>query len=387
MLIYVKTNKMKFTENEIKNIVIDYKNGMTPKELSEKYKRNSGTIIGKLQSLGIFVSTKYRFTEEDIAYLREHYPKDDIQEIMKHFPKSTKQSIHSICSRYNIQSKQREECKWTKNELEIIEKYYYSKSLEEIYNMIGGRHTMDAIQSKALKFFGYSKSRDWTEDEDKIMIQYYSKEPVDSILKRLPNRTRNSVINRARILNLTSYIKVLTNWTEEETQYLIENWLDKSDKQLAKEIGKSQKSIKSKRYYLGLSRTANHYNKATYENLNKFLRGNSQDWKNKSMLNCNYQCVLSGSKDFAIHHLYSFSRIVNEIIKENNFELKSSFSDYTESELVFILEKFNQKHSQYPLGVCVRKDLHDLFHKEYGQITTPNMWYEFVEKYSKGEYT
>ena len=123
---------MKFTENEIKNIVIDYKNGMTPKELSEKYKRNSGTIIGKLQSLGIFVSTKYRFTEEDIAYLREHYPKDDIQEIMKHFQKSTKQSIHSICSRYNIQSKQREECKWTKNELEIIEKYYYSKSLEEI---------------------------------------------------------------------------------------------------------------------------------------------------------------------------------------------------------------------------------------------------------------
>ena len=39
----------KFTDKELNNIIDDYKNGMCPKDLSIKYNRNSGTIIGKLQ--------------------------------------------------------------------------------------------------------------------------------------------------------------------------------------------------------------------------------------------------------------------------------------------------------------------------------------------------
>lgn len=35
----------RFTEKELNDIVYDYNNGMTPKEMSEKYNRNSGTII------------------------------------------------------------------------------------------------------------------------------------------------------------------------------------------------------------------------------------------------------------------------------------------------------------------------------------------------------
>ena len=49
---------MRFTEEEVKSIVDDYNCGMTPKELGEKYNRNSSSIIGKLKSIGVFKPTK-----------------------------------------------------------------------------------------------------------------------------------------------------------------------------------------------------------------------------------------------------------------------------------------------------------------------------------------
>lgn len=373
---------MRFSQEDINSLIIDYKNGMTLQELSKKYNRTSGSIINRLRASGVFVPTKYRFTKNDINYLKEHYPVDDIDSILKHFPKSTKQSIISVCSKNNIKAKST----WTQHDINILKEYYYTKSLSEIYCMINGRHSKDAIQIKALRYFGYSKDRTWTNEETNILKKYYSLETVDELLKRLPRRTRESIISKAAILKLKSYIILSTNWTTEQTRFLIDNWNNMSDKQLAEKLNKKPLAVKTKRYYLGLTRMINHFNRATYENLNKFLRGNSGNWKSDSMKNCNYQCILTGSKDFAVHHIYSFSSIVNEVLEENNFELKDSFSDYTEDELIFILNRFIEKQNQYPLGVCVRKDLHDLFHREYGTVVTPDMWYDFVENYKKGKY-
>ena len=62
----------KITQQLLDEIIVDYKNGMTPKALSKKYKRSAGAIIVKLQSLGVFTPTKYRFTQEDIEYLSDN---------------------------------------------------------------------------------------------------------------------------------------------------------------------------------------------------------------------------------------------------------------------------------------------------------------------------
>lgn len=73
----------RFTEEELNNIISDYKNGMTAKEMSEKYDRNSGAIIGKLKSIGVYKNTKHRFTDDDIKTLRKYYPKGDFDSIFK----------------------------------------------------------------------------------------------------------------------------------------------------------------------------------------------------------------------------------------------------------------------------------------------------------------
>lgn len=376
---------MKFTQNEIDNIINDYNNGMTPKEISIKYNRNSGTIIGKLQDLGVYKNTKYRFTKEDIDFLREHYPLGDFDSIFKRFPNASKQNIHSVCSKHKISADYYNDKKWTKDELDILEKYYYKKSLRELYDMLNNKHTMDAIQSKALKYFGYSKDRTWTDDEIHILHTYYSIESVDDVCKRLPNRTKQAIIKQANNFGIANCFYTNTYWTKSNEKLLYDNWKDMTDDELSVLIGKDKKSILNKRWSLGLLRF-NHYENASYIDITKYIRGNIWDWKSQSMKNCNYKCIVTGSKDFQIHHLYSLSAIFNEVIEENNIILKTKFSDYTKEELDFILEKFIEKQNQYPLGICIRTDIHNLFHKIYGKVVTPDMWYEFVNNYNEGKY-
>lgn len=131
-----------------------------------------------------------------------------------------------------------------------------------------------------------------------------------------------------------------------------------------------------------------HFNKdgSGYEGLTKYLRGHLQTWKNESMKNCNYKCVLTGSKDFVIHHKYGFANIVNETIEEYNIEIKD-YKDYTQEELEDILEKFQIVHSRYPLGVCVRKDIHLLYHSIYSKcVNTEDQWNQFVVDFKNGVY-
>lgn len=44
----------RFTEDELNNLIHDYLSGCSPKELGEKYHRHSYSIIGKLQSIGVY---------------------------------------------------------------------------------------------------------------------------------------------------------------------------------------------------------------------------------------------------------------------------------------------------------------------------------------------
>lgn len=164
---------MKFTEEEVKNVIADYQNGMTPKELSVKYNRNSGTIIGKLKSLGIYKPTKHRFTKDEIEFIREHYPKGELDVVLERIPSLTKSRLATLCHRHGISADYYNDTKWSESDLKIVEKYYYTHTLDEIREMIDDRHTNDAIQTKALRRFGHSKDRAWSDDEIDILKTYY----------------------------------------------------------------------------------------------------------------------------------------------------------------------------------------------------------------------
>lgn len=59
----------------------------------------------------------------------------------------------------------------------------------------------------------------------------------------------------------------------------------------------------------------------------------------------------------------------------------------SEEEREDLVKRFQKEIDRYPLGVCLRPDVHRLFHKIYGKKNnTPEQFYEFREDFKKGKY-
>jgi hypothetical protein len=111
-----------------------------------------------------------------------------------------------------------------------------------------------------------------------------------------------------------------------------------------------------------------------------------KDWKKESMKICDYKCVITGKRFQDIHHLYSANLIIKEAVKELNLELKETIGEYSDEELINLSNKVIELHKKYPLGICLIKEIHELFHQIYGYgDTTPEQFYEFKQKIESGE--
>lgn len=370
-----------FTKEELEMIIEDYKSGMKPYKLAEKYKRNSSSIINKLKRLGVYEFSKNHYSDEDIEFIKREYPIGNWDAIMKRFPNSTKQSIISQAHKLGITA---EYFFWNESELEFLKHNYFNYTLDELESHYGYKYSKDAIQTKAFRYFGYSTDDDWSEEENKLLKIHYPTKPIDEVCNLIPARSRNAIISHARILNLFSFFYNQTYWNEEQDNLLLNNWENMSDDELSNLIGKPKLSISERRHRLGLMRVDK--DNLKYSDISKYLRGQLQTWKTDSMRNCDYQCVLTGSKNFHIHHLYSFNHIVSDFFNSSNYIIKD-FNDYTQKELAEITSAFIDEHNKYPLGVCIRKDIHDLFHSIYGRYNnTQEQWERFEEDYKNGFY-
>lgn len=371
----------KFTKEELEMIISDYKSGMKPFEIAEKYKRNSSSIINKLKSIGVFKNANIRFTKDDEEFLKKEYPIGNWDAIMERFPNASKQAIKTKAYKLGIRA---DYYFWNDDDLEYLENNYYKYTLDELADHFCNRYTKDAIQARALKRFGYSKDDDWTEEENELLIKYYPTIPIDEVCKIIPTRSKNAIISHSTVLGLYSYFYNNTYWNSEQNEILLENWDKMSDEELSDLIGKPKSSIAERRHRIGLMRIDK--DNLRYSDISKYLRGQLQEWKNNSMEKCNYKCVITGSKNFQIHHLFSFNQIVSDYFSNSDFEIKD-FNDYTQEELNSITNGFINEHNKYPLGVCVRKDIHDLYHCIYGKYgNTQEQWNRFVQDYRNGLY-
>ena len=371
----------KFSEDELKNIINDYNDGMKPIDLSKKYKRNSSSIINKLKSIGVYVNTNVRFSKDDEEFLREIYPTGNWELIFQRFKNASKYAIHQKASKLGIKA---EYYFWKESDLLFLKDHFFNYSLDELYDKFEGRYSKEAIRTKAFRKYGYSTDDDWTSEEDNILINYYSIKNIDEIMDMIPNRTKNAIINHSTKLGLFSKFYIDTYWNDQQTQLLINNWEEMTDIELSKLIGKEENSIKEKRRKLGFYRINKDY--SGYNGLKEYLRGHIGAWKTESMKNCNYRCIITGSKKFHIHHIVGFDDIANIVFDKYNIELKD-FDEYTIEELNYILEMFNYEHNKYPLGVCLREDIHILFHKIYGKHNNSyKQLLEFIDDYCNGKF-
>lgn len=291
-----------------------------------------------------------KYTDDDIEFLKIYYPIGDWATIFTRFPNLDKEKIYNVCHKRGISAHYYERDKSLKVE-------YYQRML--------------------------SNRKKWTSDEIEILKNNYSLMPIVDIMKMLPGRTYDAIINKAKKLSLKSYIRQQQLYSADDICFIKSNWETMSDEEMAILLGRTRRAIKAVRNNIGLFRQD--MEKSHYENLLKFLRGQIYQWKRDSMENCNFQCVLTGSKNFEIHHIISFNIIVKNFILEYDITLKDNFEDYTTNELNNLSKMFLQYHNTYPLGVCIDKNLHTLFHKMYGDINNEEQWNNFVQKFNEGK--
>lgn len=374
-----KPRARRFSDEEVEGIIEDYRNGVPIKEIGKKYNRDGGSIIGKLKSLGIHERKVYKYTDDDIEFLKKYYPLRRWDLIEERFPNFKKNKISSKMSSLGIScDKFYEDSRWTDDELDILRDNYLDSTKEEITELLPKR-TYESIHAMALKLELKVRSL-WSDDEIKILKDNYHHKTPDEISKMLPGRSRNSVILKANNLKLVSYI----NFTDEETDFLVNNWENMSDDELAEKLSKNARSIKTKRQSMRLLRVKDG---SCYNYLSEYIRRNNIDWKVRSMRSCGYKCVLSGGRFDAIHHLHGLNMILNETIEQFDLNVKDNMDDYSEDELHEILERFKEVQDTYPLGVCLSTPIHKLFHDTYGYgNNTEEQWNEFVEKYQNGDF-
>ena len=319
---------------------------------------------------------KYKITNEDIEFLREVYPKRDWESIQKHFPNIPRSKIHRWASDNHISS---EDYFWSEHDKNILIENYGVLDTKEIQKMLNKEYKIRTIQNQAKKL-GLTESREWTKEEIDILCGNYENMTGPEIQKLLPKRSIGMIYMKAAEFGLKSGYVHKYYYTDNELQFIKDNWEEMSDTDIGNILGKDARSIMEQRHKLGL-----YYPKMDrkYYDITDYIRHNNQEWKRASMEKCQYQCVLSGSKDIEVHHLYSFNLILKEAMADDRW-INKNIIEYANDELVCLLNIFKEYQNKYPLGVCIDANIHRKFHSIYGnRKNTPEQWENFVKNYNK----
>lgn len=190
----------------------------------------------------------------------------------------------------------------------------------------------------------FKKSR-WTKEEDDILKKCVTENmTIAKIQQELPNRTRNALICRKRILFPEKVQSTL--WTEEKVSYLQFNHLSKTPKCIAKEIGISYSLVIEKLKALGL-----------YE-----ANAGYQTWDEKEVeyLKSHY---LSESYSYIARKLKRTTSSVQQ--KANLLGLnKPKPRRWTEEDVAYIKENYTSK-TILDLVEKLNRPKHSIYNKAY----------------------
>lgn len=365
---------------DLESAINDFNSDMRLIDVADKYRIDRNALYNILKRRGIHKYDPVYFSKDDLEFIREHYPRDSWDVILAHFPNRDENAIRKIAADNGI----RRLTRWTYEETTIL-KENCNKRRPDFDTLMGllPNRSLEEIKQEISRLNLTIRDIDWDDDEVRILIDNYSIKPINTIVDMLPYKTRNAVLTKAHTLKLKSYDKRC--WTEQEDSFILDNYKSMSDYAIGKALNRTKKAVSGRRQIIGAKRIDITSIKS-YTSLSRYLRGQLTDWKNRSMENCNWQCVVTGSKKFDIHHLYSFNTIISKFMSKYQFEEKD-LSDYTKDELSNMTKLFLEEHDKYPLGVCVCRELHDLFHRQYSKMcNTPEQWYQFIDDYKNGVY-
>lgn len=268
---------------------------------------------------------------------------------------------------------------WHTDELDIvIENFSGKRSCNKISQMLNRRWDSEAVYRKAI-ILGLTKSRLWTQEEKKIVEQLYPTCPLEEIKKILPHKTESAIRGIAHSMNLKSQYYLSRRYTDEENQYLKDNYQIRTNEELGEFLHCSPSAIGQHLLVLGCVREKCPLNER-YRTLTYYLRSKIASIVNQAKSDPDACCAVTGKRnDLVLHHIRGFVLIANEAIQNLNLPSYPSLSDYTESQLIELGDEFVRLHEQYHSYVLINKDIHMHFHKLYGYgYNTQAQWDEYI---------
>lgn len=354
-------------------VVRDYQNGTRLIDLSKKYNILTPRLIRLLRKEGCFKPSTNRWSQSEIEYLKQNYSCAIWEDIEKNLPNRSRSDIFSKASKLGLSRINVEFSYFSMYEDNIIRQYYLSHGAKYISENVLKRRTESSIKTRAQRI-GVTSNNYWTKEEEQVLINNYEKMPVNEILPLIPSRTKNAIIDHAKVFGLKSYS--LNPFTEDDYCFIRENYLKMSDDELGEQIGRTREAIKTKRNQMGLHRPRVNCSFPEY------LRAHNYIWRQDSMRACGYKCVLTGERFTDIHHLYGVSLIMDELCEELGIDLTFDINSASEDYKELILDTFHRIQAKYPLGVCLTKEVHMAFHSKYGYgDNTPEQFEEFASTY------
>ena len=221
---------------------------MTIDELAGYFKTTKGTIttIAYKEDI-VLINSKIVWTQDKIELLKQLSEYSDAEEIGKilNMPVG---SIRSFAKRNNIKlmkSKRKKDNIWTEEEIgELISLVNQNKDLIEIINIMGKDDKNIINKAKELGLnIKTMQRKDWTKEEIEELIICSKTMKMNELVKKF-NRTSSSIKGQAKRQNITIMYD-RKSWTEEEEKLLEKLVLiyKKNYKEIAEILGRTEDSI------------------------------------------------------------------------------------------------------------------------------------------------
>lgn len=341
------------------------------------------------------MTKRRKYTQDEIDFLIDNYSNMGWDEIINGLEKvggnkRSKSSILMKASNMGLMRKNSSFSDFTPEEDKmIIELYNNSSQLnlsDNIEKLIQDKmpyRTKGSVRNRANRL-GLLVRYPWTKDEDDFLIEHYYDMTVKEIAEHLEHHNRNSVYNR--IIKLGLHGAPTFAYTDEDIQFIRDNYLTMSDEEIGKVLHRERKSIKECRRKHKIYRR-DPDETTHYLDMIRFIQAHNSEWKKKSMANCGYKCVLSGGEFHDIHHLYAKNLILNAALDRLEIPYDFDINNCDNETKEKILMEFFKEQDKHPLGVCLHKNLHHKFHAMYGfGYNTPEQFQEFAEKVTQNNF-
>jgi len=369
-------NRKTWTKEEDNYIIVNF-NKISFSKMADYFNCGIVTVQNRAIQLGLPVTktTKRRWTEEDINTLKELSKTETNKAIAVKLNRSVAEvNKHARKLGIKVLFKKR----WTNEQIAYLRDNLNKIPFTKLINDLG--HDFYDVLKKIEELGLEYNSNRWTEEEESLLVELSSKYYIKEIAKRL-NRSEGAIVSKAHKMGI-ELITLKREFTEKELKYIRKNWGVVPITDMARKLGVSRIMIDNQAKKMNLPKLGNNpYKKWTKKKIDK-LKVLAEEMTITELAN---YFKTTNEAIITVAHKNNIKLINNRIhwTEEDNNILREYASMYSLQE---ISEKMNRSSSSIRVQAR-RLNINILSNEEYqNSIWTEENTKELRKLVEEGKY-